>query len=99
MGTKTGKAQGLQDAQIDLVMDCPDDVVNLCEIKYSNKAFVIDQNYHETLIKREKIYTKATATRKQVFQSFITPYGVKTNQYSKNLVASEVVLDNLFENA
>ena len=36
-------------AQIDLVIDRKDQTVNLCEMKYTQKEFVIDKKYDETL--------------------------------------------------
>lgn len=38
-----------------------------------------------------------TKTKKTIFLTMITTYGVIRNPYSKNLVQSEVTMDALFE--
>lgn len=34
-----------KNAQVDLVIDCDDKIVNLCEIKFYNGPFSVDANY------------------------------------------------------
>jgi len=83
-------------AQIDLVFDRPDKIVNLCKIKYSNSSFIIDKKYAEHLLNREKIYCKITKTKKQIFHSMIVSAGLKENMYSDAIISSFASLDDLF---
>jgi AAA+ ATPase superfamily predicted ATPase len=82
-------------AQIDLVIDRNDRVINLCEIKYANDEFVIDKKYAEVLRNKQDVFVRETKTRKAVHLSFITAYGVKRNEYY-GCVQSEVKMEDLF---
>ena len=81
--------------QIDLLIDRADEVVNICEIKYAKDKYVIDAHYEEILRQRAALFATVTKTKKAIYHTFITTYGVFDNHYS-GLVQSEVVADNLF---
>lgn len=81
--------------QIDLLIDRRDQIVNLCEMKFSQSEFEITKQYDEHLRRRAESFRAATKTRKALHQTFVTTYGVKKNMYSGN-VQSEVKLDDLF---
>ena len=83
-------------AQIDLLINRRDGVINLCEIKFAGKEFVIDKNYEANL--RNKIYTfkEETKVRKAVHLLLITTYGLAKNKYS-GIAQKEVILDDLFK--
>jgi len=82
--------------QIDFIIDRNDNVINVCEMKFSRKEFVITKDYDENL--RNKVWTFAenTRTKKTVHTTMLTTYGVKRNEYWGN-IQSEVVLDDLFK--
>jgi hypothetical protein len=83
-------------AQIDLVIDRHDKVINLCEIKYYSSEFTIDRDYAERLRRKRNIFQEETGTRKALHQTLITTYGVTHNAWS-NDIQSEILLDDLFE--
>jgi hypothetical protein len=82
-------------AQIDLLIDRNDNVINLCEMKYSVAEFVIDKKYDETLRNKKAAFIRETKTRKAIHQTMVTTYGVKRNEYSGQ-VQSEVRMEDLF---
>ena len=82
-------------AQIDLLIDRNDHVINLCEVKYAAKEFVITKTYDENLRNKRGAFVEETKTRKSVHITMITTYGVKRNEYWNN-IQSEVLLDDLF---
>jgi len=86
-----------QGAQIDLLIDRPDGVVNLCEMKHSSTPFVIDKKYAQWLRERAEVFRRATGTPKTLFNTFVTTRGVARNVYSEELVAMQVTADALFE--
>ncbi|MDR0518636.1 MAG: ATP-binding protein [Clostridiales Family XIII bacterium] len=86
---------GRHGAQIDLVIDRSDKVINLCEIKYASGEFAIDRKYDAVLRDRRSAFAAATQTRKAVHTTMITTFGVKRNEY-KGAVQSEVTIDDLF---
>lgn len=63
-------------AQIDLVLDRADHIVNLCEIKFSTRPYTIDKQYAETLQNRQWIFEQETKTRKSCQQVMLTTYGL-----------------------
>lgn len=83
--------------QIDLVMDRKDGVIHLFEIKYYAASFPIDKAYAQSLNERKQRFIEKTGTKKQVFTSLITNYGVKENAHSMDVVDSELTLDDFFE--
>ena len=83
-------------AQIDLIIDRNDDCINLCEIKFSQDKFVIDAKYAKELEEKIAVFREVTKTKKTLFLTFITPFGLKKNQYSTSLVQNELTLEDLF---
>ena len=83
-------------AQVDLLIDRNDGLINLCEMKYSEKEFVIDKKYDEILRNKRGSFFEETKTRKAVHTTMVTTYGVKKNEYW-NSIQSEVKMNDLFE--
>jgi len=83
-------------SQIDLIINRKDGIINLCEIKYSGKEFVIDKNYEANL--RNKLFTfkEETKTKKAVHLLMVTTYGLAKNKYS-SIVQKEITTDDLFK--
>ena len=84
-------------AQIDLLIDRRDQVINLCECKFSLDTFTIDKSYSEKLRSKMTIFKSATNTKKAVYLIMITSYGVDKNKYANQLVQNEVTMEDLFE--
>lgn len=82
-------------AQIDLLIDRSDHIINLCEIKFSTQEYGIDKEYDQALRNKIHAFLSATKTKKTIQTTMITTYGVRQNQYS-NLINSQVTLDDLF---
>ena len=81
-------------AQIDLIIDRNDKVINLCEIKFANGPFEINRAYDLTLRNKIEAFRNETKTRKAIHLTMITTYGVKSGKYA-GLVQSEVTADEL----
>lgn len=82
-------------AQIDMLIDRNDSVINICEMKYSVDEFVIDEDYERKLRQRLSLFSHVTGTKKALALTFITTYGVKRNAHS-SIVQSEVRMEDLF---
>lgn len=82
--------------QIDLLFERDDDAITLCEIKHTDKPFVVDKNYAEILKKKKDTFLKITQTTKQVFFILISVNGIKENEYSRKLFDNIIVLEDLF---
>jgi predicted AAA+ superfamily ATPase len=87
--------QSTPGAQIDLVIDRADNIVDLCEIKFSKYEFAIKGEYAKKLQNKISAFEKETRTHKSPRLTFISTYGLKQNSYS-NIISSEVLLDDLF---
>lgn len=87
---------GVSQAQIDLVIDRRDHAINLCEMKFSINTFVIDKAYSEELRRKVGVFKTATATRKSVFLTLITTFGLAKNTYAGSLVQKSLTMDALF---
>ena len=83
-------------ADIDLVIDRADRCINLCEIKFHEEPFVIDKEYAEKLRKKRTCFERITQTRKAIFITLITTYGVKHNDHYISSIDQELTMDALF---
>ncbi len=90
-------SDGAEKAQIDLVIDRRDQVVNLCEMKFSIKAFTIDKTYAEALRRKVGIFKASTKTPKATWLTFITTFGLTPNTHAQSLVHQSLTMDALFE--
>lgn len=82
-------------AQIDLIIERRDRVINLCEIKFAGREYEIDKTYDLALKNKVEVFRKATKNTNTIIITMITTYGVKKNMYS-NYIGKEVCMENLF---
>ncbi|NJN34225.1 MAG: ATP-binding protein [Saprospiraceae bacterium] len=95
------RAEGKNDekgAQIDLLLDRADNSIKLIEIKFSVSEFIIDKKYADELDNKKRVFGDKTNTRKNIFLTILTSYGVKKNEYFYNTIQRELTMDVLFEN-
>ena len=78
-----------------MLIDRKDDVINLCEIKYSQDEFSIDANYEKNLSNKIEAFRNETKTKKSVWLTMLTFSGLKKNSYS-GIVMAELTGDDLF---
>ncbi len=84
-------------AQVDLIIDRRDQVINLCEMKFSINKFTIDKKYDTELRNKIAAFKKESGTRKSVFLTLITTFGLQQNNYAAGLVQNDITMDALFE--
>ena len=87
-----GKTDG---AQIDMLIDRADRVMNVCEIKFSRSEFEIDKNYEADLRRKVDAVLEHAKNRRTPIMTLITTYGLKYNMYSGR-IQKVVVMDDLF---
>lgn len=83
-------------AQIDLVIDRADKCINLCEMKFCDAEYVINKQYAENLQNKKRVFREKTETKKTLFTTMITTYGVKKNSYCLSVVDHQLTMDDLF---
>lgn len=99
IGTETSSwksSQSKDGAQIDLVIDRRDGVINLCEMKFSVSPFIIDKRYDAELRNKVGAFRAETQTKKSVFLTMLTTFGLQDNSYAGN-VQNDLKMDILFE--
>ena len=64
-------------------------------MKYSLSEYAIDAEYEQKLINKKSAFIDATNTRKAVYLTMVTTFGIKANAHS-GIVQNEVKLDDLF---
>lgn len=92
--TESTKGRG---AQIDMLIDRSDQVITLCEMKYSKSRFSIDADYDENLLYKVEKFRKETSTKKAVHIALVTTVGLTQNEYSDD-VQNIIEMNHLFKN-
>ena len=82
-------------AQIDLVIDRSDNVIDLCEMKYSDSPFELTKDYVEWLKERRDLFREQTGTNKTMHLTMVTTYGLTNGKYSTS-IQGRVTMDDLF---
>ncbi len=88
--------EDLPGAQIDLLIDRNDQVVNLCEIKFQQTEFNMTKAYADQLRRKIMVFHQVTKTKKQIFLTLITTFGTTKNKHSQGLVDNDLKMDVLF---
>ena len=83
--------------QIDLLIDRNDHAINLCELKFYHDVFSIDKSYAENMRRKRTIFQEVTQTRKQIFITLITSFGLVPNSHSIGLIDQDFDMNVLFE--
>jgi len=73
-----------------------DRITNLCEIKYTNKPFVITKSYADVLHNKKIAFIEETGIMHNIHLTMITTYGVARSGYISS-INSEVFMNDLFD--
>lgn len=82
-------------AQIDLILDRTDGIVNVCEMKFAPTPYMINKAEYDKLQNRLFAFQSETQINKGVQLTFVTPFGLQSNEYASE-VAQQIKLDDLF---
>ena len=93
---KTDKDKGIHGSQIDMLIVRKDQVINLCEIKYSNAAYSVTKEDEEAVKCHINDLRAATKTKYAIFPTLITTDGMVDNVHS-GIIQSVVTLEDLFK--
>lgn len=83
-------------SQIDMVIDRRDNAINLCEVKFYHAPFSIGKKYAAALDTKVHAFQQQIKTRKHVFLTLISTFGIHKNEHSIGLVDNRVLMDDLF---
>ena len=84
-------------AQIDLLLDRQDFCISICEMKFANTGFNIDKTYALELQNKLDVFKEQTKTKKTLFLTMVSTFGIKDNIYKSGLVQNEITMADLFK--
>lgn len=93
---KADNKKGLQGSQIDLLIVRDDQVINVCEMKYSKADYRVDSNFDKDMKRKISDYLIDSKTKYAIYPTLITNYGVVENEYSGEL-QSIITGEDLFK--
>lgn len=82
--------------QIDLLLDRKDQVINLIEVKFLDKPFILTKSYADELRKKMAVFKQSTQSRKTIFVTLVSTFGIMPNQHSIDLIQQTVKQDDFF---
>ncbi len=82
-------------AQVDLLFDRPDGIINLCELKYAAEDFVLTKAYAKELVNKVEIFKARTKTKKDVVLTLVTTHGLKPGLWNDDVIDSVVTAEGL----
>ena len=82
--------------QIDMVIDRADQIVNLCEMKFSATEYAIDKSDDESFRHKVARFSATQKGHKAVHTTLVAPFGIKPNLY-RHSVQHVVTAGDLFE--
>jgi uncharacterized protein len=82
-----------QGFQIDLLIERADNAINICEMKFTSDDFILTEDYVETLRKRREGFRRISKSKKILFNTIITTFGIKGNL---GQVDNVIKMDKLF---
>jgi hypothetical protein len=82
-------------AQIDIIIERADKIINICEVKYCQGEYNLDKDEYERIKKRKNAFIQETGLRHVPWLTMITTEGVARGKYSE-MIQTQVTLDDLF---
>ncbi len=84
-------------AQIDLLLDRADGLINIVEVKWSadGKEYVMTCEDEQSLINKKRVLLSQTGTKKGIHFTLVTVSGYVSNSYSE-IIQSGITLEDLF---
>jgi hypothetical protein len=85
-----------QRAQIDIIIERADRMINVCEAKYSEKSYVLNKEEYDKYMNRIGRFKRQTAFTGGIIPTFITANGLHRNVYSEH-IPTQITIDDIFE--
>lgn len=82
-------------AQIDIVIERADRIVNICEVKYSQGDYLLDKKEYDKICKRKNTFILETGIRHTPWLTMITTDGLARGMY-EGMIQSQITLNDLF---
>ena len=92
---KPGKDEQTEGFQIDMLIDRDDQIINICEMKFTEDEYVVKADDDRLLRRRIARFIAKTETKKTIHPILITTYGLSRNGYA-SVYQRTITLDDLF---
>lgn len=84
-------------AQIDLVLDRNDQIINLFEIKFYNTEFMLTEADAKAIRHQMQVFREKTKTKKHLMPVLLSTFGMEHNKHSLGLIEKSLTMDALFD--
>ena len=81
--------------QIDMLIDRSDNVINICEMKFSKGKYELTADEYDKLQEKVSIFQNKSKTPKGIHIAMITSFGLSPNAYSYD-IPIQLTMDDLF---
>ncbi|MBQ7183506.1 MAG: ATP-binding protein [Clostridia bacterium] len=92
---KADPNNGIYGSQIDLMIVRKDQVINLCEMKFSRKEFSVTAKIDEEIRQKGSDFLNVTGARYVIHPTLVTPYGTADGSYT-GYIQNVITTDDLF---
>jgi AAA+ ATPase superfamily predicted ATPase len=92
----TTPSDAMEKAQIDLIIQRADKVINVCEMKFYEGKYTMKVKDYEDMERRIRIFRDTRDIHKAIHPVLVTTYGLTHNKYS-HLFQNVITLKDLFE--
>ena len=82
-------------AQIELVIERDDNVIDICEVKYTKEKYTVDSTYNEVIQNKKARFIQELQTSKAVHLVLISASEVQKNEFSDEF-QKIILADSLF---
>lgn len=76
---------GIFGSQIDLLIIRKDQVINVCEMKYTENEYIVDKDFDKAIRRKVSDFVKSTQTKYAIHTTLVSANDVIDNAYSGNL--------------
>lgn len=88
-------SDAVEKAQIDLIIQRADKVINLCEMKFYDDVYAMKSKDYDDMTRRVRAFRERRKTRAAIHPVLVTTFGLTPNKYS-HIFQNIVTVDELF---
>jgi hypothetical protein len=70
--------------------------VNILEVKFHNTEYEVSEVYARQLLDKASVFKEQTRSKKNVFITMLSVFGVKKNEHYLMAVTNQLLIDDLF---
>lgn len=83
-------------AQIDMLIDRDDNIMNMCEMKFHGDDFTVNRDYYKKILHRQELLSDMISRKTAIHSTLITTFGLSDNEYS-SVFTDAITLEDLFK--